>query len=190
MICTVCGLTTRPDALFCSNCGSRVEDELTRVRMVKPAFSTTVEEDERVIFNTGPTLVYIGFGYAFSIILAFMITAALSALNFSVTVSVLAGFLVVLIPAYKHLRQKLVRYMLTDSRLEIDSGMLVKRTRNIPLHSVQNITVCSSILQRVLGIGDLLVENANEMGRATVLHNIRDPRGHADMILRELRRWR
>jgi hypothetical protein len=42
----------------------------------------------------------------------------------------------------------------------------------------------------VLGFGNLIIDNASEQGGTTILRNINDPRHHADLLLRELRRWR
>jgi hypothetical protein len=35
----------------------------------------------------------------------------------------------------------------------------------------------------------VIIDNASEIGGSTVLRNINDPRKHADMLLRELRRF-
>jgi hypothetical protein len=51
------------------------------------------------------------------------------------------------------------------------------------------VTVSASIPQRLLGFGDLVVDNASEMGGTIVMHNINSPRHYADLLLRELRRW-
>jgi len=94
-----------------------------------------------------------------------------------------------LIPAYYHFKRNMVRYTLTDSKIEIDYGLIARTTRNIPLSKIQDVTVSASILQRVLGFGDVVVDNASEIGGSTILHNINNPRHYADLILRQLRRW-
>src|SRR5260221_14456927 len=94
-----------------------------------------------------------------------------------------------LIPAYYHLKRNMVRYTLTDSKIEIDYGLIARTTRNIPLAKIQDVTVSASILQRILGFGDVVVDNASELGGTTVLHNINNPRHYADLILRQLRQW-
>jgi len=94
-----------------------------------------------------------------------------------------------LIPAYKHLRRNTVKYTLTDSKIEIDQGLIARKTRNIPLRNIQDVTVSTTIPQRIFGFGDLIIENANEVGGQTHLDNIPQPRRHAELLLRELRRW-
>lgn len=105
-------------------------------------------------------------------------------------VSLLLALALLLVPAYKHLKRNTLRYTLTDSKIEIDQGFVSQTTRNIPLRNIQDVTTSSTILQRLLRFGDVVVDNASESGGKTVLKNIPDPRRHADLILRELRRWR
>ena len=45
-------------------------------------------------------------------------------------------------------------------------------------------------MQRLLGYGNVVIDNASDIGGETVLKNIQNPRQYADMILRELRRFR
>lgn len=99
-----------------------------------------------------------------------------------------AGLLILLIPAYHHLKQKIVRYTLTESKLEIDTGLISRTTRNVPLRRIQDVTVSSNMWQRLLGFGDLVIDNASEEGGKVVLKNIDTPRRYADELLRQMRR--
>jgi uncharacterized membrane protein YdbT with pleckstrin-like domain len=111
-------------------------------------------------------------------------------LSVPVFVSIPLALALLLIPAYKHLMRNAVRYTLTDSKIEIDQGFISRTTRNIPLRNIQDVSVTTTIPQRLLRFGNVVVDNASETGGTTVLRNIPDPRRHADQILRELRRWR
>jgi uncharacterized membrane protein YdbT with pleckstrin-like domain len=84
----------------------------------------------------------------------------------------------------------MIRYTLTDTEIEIDQGLVARTTRNIPLRTIQDVTVRSTIPQRLLGYGNVIIDNASEQGGEIVLRNIQDPRHHRDLLLRELRRWR
>jgi membrane protein YdbS with pleckstrin-like domain len=151
------------------------------------------EEDdvERVIFTARPTLLFVKLGYALAALAALVTVALLSFVSVvPVWVSVPFGLALLLIPAYYHVRRQMVRYTLTDSKIEIDEGFISQTTRNIPLRNIQDVTVKTSVHQRLLGFGDVVVDNANELGGPTVLDDIPDPRRHMDMILREMRRWR
>jgi len=114
--------------------------------------------------------------------------AGIGALYLGREICIPIALALLLIPAYYHLKRNMVRYTLTDSKIEIDHGLIARTTRNIPLAKIQDVTVSASIPQRILGFGDVVVDNASELGGTTVLHNINDPRQHADLILRELRR--
>jgi membrane protein YdbS with pleckstrin-like domain len=147
------------------------------------------DESERVVFTVRPTFLFIGVGYVLAALGAVGLIVLLATFAFSALYSLLAALPLLLIPAYRHLKRNSIRYTLTDSKIEIDQGFVSRRTRNIPLRNIQDVTVSATIPQRLLGFGDLLIENANETGGATAMRNIPDPRRHADLLLRELRRW-
>jgi putative membrane protein len=137
-----------------------------------------------------PTLLFVGLGYALAAVAAVGLTILLAKFNLlSAFYSVLVSLPLLLIPAYYHLRRNTIKYTLTDAKIEIDQGLIARRTRNIPLRTIQDVTVSATIPQRILGFGDLIIENASEVGGTTVMHNIPAPRRRADELLRELRRW-
>jgi uncharacterized membrane protein YdbT with pleckstrin-like domain len=151
------------------------------------------DDVEHVIFKVRPTMLFVKLGYVLAALGAVLLVALLAFLSFvSVPwyVAIPLGMALLLIPAYYHIRRNTITYTLTDSKVEIDQGLVARTTRNIPLRNIQDVTVRASVPQRILGYGDLIVENASELGGTTVLQNIPDPRGHADLLLRELRRWR
>ena len=137
-----------------------------------------------------PTLLFIKIGYALAALGGVALIALLAWLNAPLYISIPLALGLLLIPAYRHLMRNTIRYTLTDSKIEMDRGFVSRTTRNIPLRNIQDVTVTSSIPQRLLRFGDLVIDNASEAGGTTVLHNIPDPRRHADLLLRELRRWR
>jgi membrane protein YdbS with pleckstrin-like domain len=148
--------------------------------------------EEQVIFKVRPTLLFIKIGYALAALGAVLLVALLAWqpwLSVPVYVSIPLALALLLIPAYKHLMRNTILYTLTDSKIEIDRGLVSRTTRNIPLRNIQDVTVTTTIPQRLLRFGDLVIDNASETGGTTVLHNIPDPRRHADLLLRELRRW-
>jgi membrane protein YdbS with pleckstrin-like domain len=150
------------------------------------------DTEEKVIFKVRPTLLFIKIGYALAALGAVLFVALLAWQHWvpvSPYVSIPLALALLLIPAYKHLMRNTILYTLTDSKIEMDRGLVSRTTRNIPLRNIQDVTVTTSIPQRLLRFGDLVIDNASEAGGTTVLHNIPDPRRHADLLLRELRRW-
>lgn len=134
-------------------------------------------------------MIFIRLGYALAVVGAVALVFLLALINIPAYISIPLALALLLIPAYFHIRRNMIRYTLTDSKIEIDTGLFARTTRNIPLSKIQDVTVSASIPQRLLGFGDLIVDNASEAGGSTVLHNISKPRHYADLLLRELRRW-
>lgn len=200
MHCSNCGSYIAPGVRFCSGCGSPANDpEATRLARAQRSIPVRLDDEdddtdlddnlEEVIFTARPTLIFIKFGYALAVVGAITLVFLLALIPLPPYISILLALSLLLIPAYYHLKRNTVRYTLTDSKVEIDTGLIARTTRNIPLIKIQDVTVTASILQRLLGFGDLLIDNASELGGTTVLHNISHPRRHADLLLRELRRW-
>ncbi len=55
--------------------------------------------------------------------------------------------------------------VITSDRLIVRSGVIAKRGREIPLERINDITVTQSVVNRILGSGDLVVESAGERGQ-------------------------
>ena len=193
MHCSNCGSYVAPGKRFCSDCGSPTEDpEVTRIARIQSALPARTDRDdelENVVFTVRPTMIFIKLGYVIAALLAIGLVFLLAQVSAPIYLSIPIALALILIPAYYHLRRNMVRYTLTDSKIEIDTGLIARTTRNIPLSKIQDVTVSASIPQRVLGFGDLIVDNASDTGGTTVLHNITNPRHYADLLLRELRRW-
>jgi len=195
MRCPDCGAQLDSNSRFCNHCGAATRDpEETRIARGAAAVPSQYGDDdiESVIFTTRPTMLFIKIGYGAAVVGAILITVLLAMVRFIDIpwyISLPVALSLLLIPAYYHLKRNMVRYTLTDSKIEIDYGLIARTTRNIPLSKIQDVTVSASILQRVLGFGDVVVDNASEIGGSTILHNINNPRHYADLILRQLRRW-
>ena len=191
MSCSNCGAYMAPSVRFCSNCGAPAADpETTRIaRLQEMGIQRVSDSDlEHVVFTVRPTLLFIKAGYALAVLGGIALVFLLAMINVPASISIPLALALLLIPAYYHLRRNSVRYTVTDAKLEIDRGLVSRTTRNIPLSKIQDVTVSATIPQRLLGFGDLIVDNASEAGGSTVLHNINNPRQHADLLLRELRR--
>ena len=197
MHCSNCGSYLAPGVRFCSGCGTPADDpeapRIARAEQGVPVPAHLSGEDdaddlEEVVFTVRPTMIFIKLGYALAVIGAIGLVILLALINVPVYISIPLALTLLLIPAFYHLKRNMVRYTLTDSKVEIDTGLIARTTRNIPLTKIQDVTVSASIPQRLLGFGDLLIDNASEIGGTTVLHNISKPRHYADLLLRELRR--
>jgi uncharacterized membrane protein YdbT with pleckstrin-like domain len=164
---------------------------MTRIARVQSGIPERSANDdvEHVIFAVKPTLLFVKLGYLLAVLGAILLVFLLALVNIPAYISVPIGLALLLIPAYYHIRRNMVRYTLTDSTLAIDTGLISRTTRSVQLSKVQDVTVSATILQRLLRFGDIVVDNASELGGSTVLRNINNPRHYADLLLRELRRW-
>ena len=209
MYCIKCGADNSETATYCRKCGVLIEaEDETRVaarpggdafsvvpNVAGPIVSASIGGNadtyatEAEIFSISPTLLFVKIGYAFAAVGALLLVAIFSAFtSISILFAIFLGLLLFLVPAYYHFRQKLIRYTLTDSKLEIDSGLISRTTRSVPIRRIQDVTVSSSITQRVLGFGNLVIDNASEEGGKAVLRNINQPRFYAEVLLRQMRR--
>ena len=187
MFCTKCGEENSDRAVYCQKCGEMLEpEEETRVARRE----TDAPDVKQTIFTASPTLVFVKLGYAAAAAGAFFLVAFFSVFlpGVSTWIVVLLGLMLLLVPAYFHFRQKLVRYTLTDTTVEIDQGILSRSTQNVPLRRIQDVTVAYNIWQRMLGFGDVIIDNADEDAEKIVLKNISSPRRHADLLLKQMRR--
>ncbi|MDT5294882.1 MAG: hypothetical protein QOJ76_1762 [Acidobacteriota bacterium] len=207
--CPACGAPADLDATQVASEETRVAAAPVRPRAVQPfpvqplpvqPLSSLPQrradergDEEKIIFTARPTLLFIKIGYALAALGGLLLIALLAWqpwLTVPFYVSLPLALALLLIPAYKHLKRNSVRYTLTDSKIEIDQGLFARTTRNIPLRNIQDVTITTTIPQRLLRFGNVVIDNASETGGTTVLRSIPDPRRHADLILRELRRGR
>ena len=189
MFCIKCGAGNSDQAVYCQKCGSALEaEEETRVAR-KFSAETDAESEEIKIFSISPTLMFVKMGYGLAAIGALLLVAFCSVFISSLPwwIAVLLGLALFLIPAYYHLRQKMVRYTLTDAKVEIDEGFIFQNSRNVPLRSIQDVSVSSTITQRMLGFGNLVIDNASEDGGKIILKDINTPKKYADILLKQMR---
>lgn len=194
MFCIKCGTDNSEDAVYCKKCGAMLEvEEETRVaKRESAAVAPVAEADEQEIFSIGPTLKFVYIGYAGAVIGALLLVAIFASFalltGVSAWIAVLLGLALLLVPAYYHIQRKLISYTLRDTSIEIDSGLISRTTRNIPLRRIQDVTVSATVMQRMLGFGSVVIDNANEDGGKVVLENINNPREYADILLKQMRR--
>ncbi len=199
MYCINCGADNLETAKFCRKCGASfsAEEQETRVAVRGAAAMAEIGGDadsdtkEAEIFAISPTLMFVKVGYALAALGALFLAAVTSVFLssfISVWLSVFIGLLLFIIPAYYHLKHKMVSYTLTESKLEIDKGLVSRTTKSVPIRRIQDVTVSASVFQRMLGFGDLTIDNASDDIEKVVLKNINNPKFYADILLRQMRR--
>lgn len=193
MFCIKCGANNSDEAIYCQKCGTLLEAE-EETRVVQRSGSSESDDDEQEIFSIRPTMMFVKIGYGLAILGAFLLAAILAVFGLllespiSAFVVVVIGLSLLLIPAYYHLKNKTIKYTLTDAKVEIDKGLVSHTTRNLPLRSIQDVVVKATVPQRLLGFGDIIIENATEDDEEVVLKNINSPKKYADILLKQMRR--
>jgi uncharacterized membrane protein YdbT with pleckstrin-like domain len=187
MFCIKCGTKNLDEAVFCLKCGYQFETE-DKTKIAKP-----IIDEEANIFSVRPTLMFIQTGYAAAIASAFLLVAVLYYFGQLISVSipwylsVFGGLALLIIPAFYHVKRNVVKYTLTDSKVEIDEGFISRASRKIPLRAIQDVTIQATIPQRLFGIGDVIIENANPEDDKIVMKNIGSPKKYADLLLKQMR---
>ena len=204
MFCIKCGEDNKDSAVYCRNCGEptgveietqvaarALPDDLPPRERSIDAAPYQQGEDEAQIFSITPTLMFVKIGYVLTAIAALLLVAIASAFAYLIVpiwLAVILGLLIFVIPAFYHIKKKLLRYTLTETKLEIDEGFISRSTRNVPLRRIQDVTVLATATQRLVGIGDLMIDNASDEGGKVVLKDINSPKEYADTLLRQMRR--
>lgn len=68
--------------------------------------------------------------------------------------------LVLLVIAYDALRRHAMRYVVTDRRIQIRSGILARREQSTHLDRVQNLNTSQSLIERILRVGTVEFDTA------------------------------
>src|SRR3990170_3756389 len=69
-------------------------------------------------------------------------------------------------------------FAVTTDRIIHREGFIAKRSMEIPLEAINDVRFQQSILERIVGAGDLVIQSASEYGR-NVFANVRNPRAPA-----------
>ena len=79
-----------------------------------------------------------------------------------VTLALILWIPLAFVPA---IRWRFTLFVLTNERVITRSGVIAKRSKEIPLETINDVTFGQRIIERVLGAGDLVVESAGESGQ-------------------------
>ena len=99
-------------------------------------------------------------------------------------------FLLLVLVALVWLLARIARWVttnlvVTSDRLIVRTGVVAKRGREIPLERINDITVTQSLLERMLGAGDLMIESGGERGQES-FHDCPHPPQVQNEIYRQM----
>lgn len=184
--CQQCGQTSPPGSRFCNWCGAALSSA-----SIAPAPAREPTTDEQIVFVIRPAMIFVLIRY----LLAAVVTVGMVVGYFYLDdrfpgaipwwVVLVASTSAFASPIYRHILRQREVYTLTTTRMEFSYGILSKVRRSIPLSKIQDVTVTRTALERLIGIGDIVIDSAVESGRIP-LRNIAHPERYADLILRQI----
>ncbi|MGE0130031.1 MAG: PH domain-containing protein [Blastocatellales bacterium] len=145
-------------------------------------------DEEQVIFRITPAFYEVGLIYLWAAALSLILTAVIALAGGGLWLAVIGAAIFFIVPIIRHIRLKHTVYTLTDIKVEIRSGTFSKSAQNIPLRHIQDVTVSETLKERLIGIGDVLIDSA-ALESKMAMNNIKNPRKYADMILDQLQHW-
>jgi uncharacterized membrane protein YdbT with pleckstrin-like domain len=172
MRCPQCGSETVQDAAFCSRCGTRV---MTPRPETKHEYALTRILPSWWHFFRELLIVFalvVGGAYFFAIH------------NSRAGLMLFAGAAAIL--GLISLARRYTSWSLTSDRLIERRGLLASHRREMELADVRSIEVDRSLMQRMLGLGDVAVASAASADFLIRMSNIPDPERVAE-ILRQAR---
>lgn len=96
--------------------------------------------------------------------------------------AVLAGVVIGLAFAMPGLlRWYFTKYVITDERIIVRSGVFARQGKEIPLEVINDVAFSQSLLERMFRSGDLLLESAGELGQSRFT-DVPDPENVQTMI--------
>jgi uncharacterized membrane protein YdbT with pleckstrin-like domain len=83
------------------------------------------------------------------------------------------------------LRWRFTMFVLTTDRLITRGGIIAKHSKEIPLESVNDVAFNQSVIERMVGAGDLMIESAGTRGQNRI-ENVRKPEQVQLAIFKEI----
>jgi uncharacterized membrane protein YdbT with pleckstrin-like domain len=135
-------------------------------------------DNEEILFEKRPHWVALVIPSFWAVVIIVGATFGISRLDdpswIDTAILVLALVLLVILFVSPFLSWLFTLFVLTTDRIITRTGVVAKSSKEIPLENINDITFNQSILERMVGAGDILVESAGERGQNRI-SNVRDP---------------
>jgi membrane protein YdbS with pleckstrin-like domain len=143
------------------------------------------KDNDQVIFSISPAFYEVLPSYVLAVLLSLAVTAAVAYARGPIVFALVGALIFFIRPIFRHFRLKHTVFTLTATKLEIRTGILSKDAKSIPLRHIDNVEVSETLKERLIGIGDVLIDSA-ALDSKIVLENIKNPRKYADLIMDQL----
>lgn len=193
MYCPQCRQVIPDGSRFCNLCGA-VLGAPSQAGTLAPHGAPVPAEVVHSVMH--PSFIFVGVRYTVAAILSVVIVVLGAMIAgkawewLSNVIPWVVGFGVVVLflnPIYNHILRQIETYTLTSEKVEIQTGLLVKRTQNIPLQKIQDVSTQITLLNRMLGIGDVVIDSASSSGKI-ILRHVTNPQAVANEILARVRK--
>lgn len=161
------------------------DDEIADYEDLPEEAHTKKGYEDDVIFTIYPAFHEVGNQYAVAILLSVTATALIAYFHLPFWIAIVFAAACFIKPVYHHIQNNHTVYRLTSTKIEIKSGLFSVKSRNIPLRHVQDVSVSETFKERLIGIGDVVIDSAAIEGKI-IMRNIKNPRKYVDMILNQL----
>ena len=134
-----------------------------------------------------PSMKTVWFAYLLAFLLIGVGTWAYSAYGQGQPVWLVAIPFILFFPLRMHLKRRLISLRLQDHHLTLESGFFSRTRRTLDMAKIQDVTVKQTLGQRLLGVGDLTLEDSGQ-GGGMGIRNLDRPREIADSIIASSKR--
>ena len=138
-----------------------------------------------MIFSITPTFYEVLPSYLLAVVLSLIVTIGVGYARGPLGIVLIAAAILFIRPIFRHMRLRRTVYTLTGAKLEIRTGIVSKDTKSIPLRHIDNVEISETLKERLIGIGDVLIDSA-ALDTKMVLNNVKNPRKYADLIMEQL----
>jgi uncharacterized membrane protein YdbT with pleckstrin-like domain len=170
MRCPQCGTESHPQAAFCARCGARLLEP-------KPAAVR-----EYSIAQVRRSYWY----YLGQIVVGAILTGAGVWFIYQGPQTARVGLAVMVIGivtwAIVPLSQRTVSWRITSDRLIEQRGLLATTRREVELQDIRSIEVSRRLLQRLIGLGDVVIASAASADYMIRMSDVYDPDGIAETV--------
>ena len=132
-------------------------------------------------FFAEPVLAFVGAVVAGIVVIAMTTGTVRTALSYAVSAALLAAALWLFVI---WLRWSTTNFVVTDRRLIYRHGVVGKSGIEIPIDRVMNVNYHQSLVERLIGAGNLLIESGGEDGQQQ-FSDIRNPSWMQNLILEQ-----
>ncbi|HLO40101.1 MAG TPA: PH domain-containing protein [Phycisphaerales bacterium] len=94
---------------------------------------------------------------------------------------------------YHYLRTRTTRYVLTNQRLRLETGIVARSIEEVELYRMNDSAVRQSFIERLLGVGTVWLQTSDERNPEITLRAVPNPAGLREDIRKHAearRRWR